>query len=76
MRLTAAQLLERPFCSDFKAINLTAQYLPFRGACEFEQPLGTDLTTKLRMGNIKARMRMVYLYDPSPKARRAGALHR
>jgi len=55
------------FCSDFKAIDLTEQYFPMRAACEFEQPLGTDLTTKLRMGNIKARMRMVYLYDLAQK---------
>ncbi len=55
------------FCTDFKAIDLTAQYLPLRTACEFEQPLGTDISTKLRMGNIKARMRMVYLYDLAQK---------
>lgn len=55
------------FCTDFKAIDLTEQYFAVRAACEYEQPIGADLTTKLRMGNIKARMRMVHLYDLAQK---------
>ena len=56
------------FCSDFKSVDLTEEYIAFRSACESnysdevnnENPSKED---KIRRGNIKARMRMIYLRD-------------
>lgn len=52
------------FCDDFKEVDLTESYLVVKTAtkdeCSAEE---TDRETKVRLGNIKARMRMVYLYN-------------
>lgn len=59
-------LIGHAFCSDFKDVNLTHLYTQVQASCEFEDPVHLMLD-KLRMGNIKARMRMVYLYDLAQK---------
>lgn len=50
------------FCTDFKAIDLTENYLQMRDSIE-EGVESDDFKCKIRRGNIKARMRMIYLYN-------------
>lgn len=50
------------FCTDFKAIDLTDKYLFLRDFIE-EEGTETDFQVKIRRGNIKARLRMIYLYN-------------
>ncbi len=59
-------LIGDAFCSDFDAIDLTQLYKQVYGACEFDNKEVT-LLEQLRMGNIKSRMRMIYLYDLAQK---------
>jgi NAD+ synthetase len=51
-------------CTDFQYIDLTAMYHAVK---IFSQPkndlLETDTAYKIRMGNIKARLRMIHIYD-------------
>jgi NAD+ synthase len=55
------------FCTDFKAINLTNEYKTMFGALEYEVDTEDNLLFKLRKGNLKARMRMIYLFDLAQK---------
>ena len=58
------------FADDFREIDLTQLYLATRDAIEEDTP--TDTTSKeyrLRTGNIKARLRMIYLYNLAQKHR-------
>ncbi len=50
------------FCTDFKAVDLTEKYFQLRDFIE-ESGDETDFETKIRYGNIKARLRMIYLYN-------------
>jgi NAD+ synthetase len=57
------------FCSDFKHIDLTLLYQQTVAAIE-ETDGNENCNTKeykLRMGNIKARLRMIYLYNLAQK---------
>jgi len=50
------------FCTDFKEVNLTKSYIALRDAVE--EPAEEDsMQEKIRRGNIKARIRMIYLYN-------------
>lgn len=50
------------FCTDYKEVNLTNSYIALRDAVE--EPAQEDLMQeKIRRGNIKARIRMIYLYN-------------
>lgn len=62
----------RAFCDDFKKVDLTDEFdvlsnidddVPSNGMVI----LDTDHLKKIRMGNIKARMRMIYLYNLAHK---------
>jgi len=56
------------FCNDFEAVDLTEAYknmLPFIDGSE----AAADRTDKIRRGNIKARLRMIYLYNLAQKNR-------
>jgi len=55
------------FCTDFKEINLTDKYLIMRDIDDMEGESENDVAYKIRMGNIKARMRMMYLYNLASK---------
>lgn len=71
------------FCTDFKEINLTEQYSIMKNFDDIEDEInvGSDnpilvemrfnrkfnIKYKIRMGNIKARMRMMYLYNLASK---------
>ena len=48
------------FCHDFEYINLTNTYLENRKTLI---DLDDSMRSKLRQGNLKARMRMIHLYD-------------
>jgi len=55
------------FCSDFSEVNLTEQFLVLREFDDMEGKVSEDIAYKIRMGNIKARMRMIYLYNVASK---------
>jgi len=55
------------FCTDFIEINLTDKYLIMREMDDMEGKAEDDIAYKIRMGNIKARMRMMYLYNLASK---------
>ncbi len=48
----------RAFCSEYWVENLQAQYLLMKATCEQHLP-----STLISQGNIKARLRMIYLYN-------------
>jgi NAD+ synthetase len=50
------------FCTDFRTIDLSDKYLVLRDFIE-EEGDETDFKEKIRRGNIKARFRMIYLYN-------------
>ncbi|PLX12252.1 MAG: NAD(+) synthase [Marinilabiliales bacterium] len=52
------------FCDNFKEVNLTKAYHQLKTYTEEEfTNQEDDRATKIRLGNIKARIRMVYLYN-------------
>ncbi len=51
------------FCTDFKGVDLTGYYKDFIGMFSMEEEKDDEYTRRVRNGNIKARMRMIYLYD-------------
>lgn len=56
-----AQLTGKVFCSNFKEENLNDIFLPLSAKLN---PIFTDgVRHKINLGNIKARLRMIYLYD-------------
>ncbi|MFC1668760.1 NAD(+) synthase [Spirochaetota bacterium] len=57
------------FCTDFKEVDLTDFHKGFIGMLKVEegQNDGDDYSLKIRHGNIKARIRMIYLYDLANK---------
>jgi len=55
------------FCTDFSEVDLTEQYLVLREFDDMEGVSENDVAYKIRMGNIKARMRMMYLYNIASK---------
>lgn len=56
------EAIGKVFCTSFKAINLTDSYWVLRDDVE-EDTEEDEFQVKLRRGNIKARMRMIYLYN-------------
>jgi NAD+ synthetase len=62
-----ARFVGNVFCTDFNEINLTEQYLVLREFDDMEGENNDDTPYKIRMGNIKARMRMIYLYNLASK---------
>lgn len=60
-----AELVGKSFTTDFQEIDLTETFLHFRKFVieGFEKIDINDFGYKLRQGNIKARIRMVYLYE-------------
>ena len=58
--ISAATLVGKAFCNDFKEVAIERMYA--RVANEIELGEGIKLTP-LQLGNIKARLRMIYLYN-------------
>ena len=54
----SASLAMQAFCDEYWTENLQAQYLLLRATCEQHLP-----STPISQGNIKARLRMIYLYN-------------
>lgn len=54
----SASLAMRAFCTEYWTENLQAQYLLVKATCEQRLP-----STPISQGNIKARLRMIYLYN-------------
>jgi len=50
------------FCTDFKSVDLTQNYIVLRNDIE-EDTEKDEFQSKLQRGNIKARIRMIYLYN-------------
>lgn len=60
--LNTAQSIGIAFCDSFKCVNLTNIYTTFSLSTEGVK-YDDDIACKIRNGNIKARMRMIYLRD-------------
>ena len=54
----SASLAMKAFCDEYWVENLQAQYLLVKATCEQRYP-----STPISQGNIKARLRMIYLYN-------------
>lgn len=63
-----AALVGKAFCHDYKEINLSEDYIELESTLSENEvpedyaPLSENRAYKIRCGNIKARMRMIYLY--------------
>lgn len=55
------------FCTDFQHVDLTELYHQTVAAMEENPQPDTSKAYRLRMGNIKARLRMIYLYNLAQK---------
>ena len=55
--INSATLVGQAFCTDFKEVNLNSEYLNQKRFLE----LNEGKLTPLQLGNIKARLRMIYL---------------
>jgi len=62
-----AKNIGKCFCTEFKEVDLTQEYLVMRNLDLMEGKTEQDKSYKIRMGNIKARMRMVYLMNLSSR---------
>jgi NAD+ synthetase len=61
-----SQMVGKTLCTDFKYVDLTETYNTFiqdLDASTFDPANESDTARKIRMGNVKARMRMIYIYD-------------
>jgi NAD+ synthetase len=64
------EMIGKAFCDSFEAIDLTRLYGEHLKDVEESDDTGeTDRQVRIRLGNIKARMRMVYLYNLAQKHR-------
>jgi NAD+ synthase len=54
----------RLFCDEFETIDLTGAYKDFyKGIVTDKRNKDTSVKEKIRRGNVKARIRMIYLFD-------------
>ena len=62
-----ANLIGKHYCNEYKEVDLTKEYIILRDAMESSiiNKYETDFQKKIRFGNIKARMRMIFLYNVS-----------
>jgi len=64
-----ARMVGDIFCTDFIEVGLTPAYEVLKNAIEAEEKIDEDnsdyliMRNKIRRGNIKARVRMIYLYN-------------
>jgi len=62
-----AMQIGKVFCTDFNEVDLTSHYNVIYSGFEFDNTIKnvveTDIESKIRHGNIKARLRMIYLYN-------------
>jgi len=64
-----AEMIGKTLTTDFGEVDLTETYLNFRktNVEDFELQNTDEHSFKIRMGNVKARQRMIYLYDLAAK---------
>jgi NAD+ synthetase len=55
------------FCTDFKEVDLSDNFIAMKTIDDMEGVSENDFNYKIRMGNIKARIRMIYLYNLASK---------
>ena len=67
--ISRARKIGENFCHDFKEVNLTDKYLVMREIDDMEGQIEEGLSYKIRMGNVKARLRMIYLYNLANKTK-------
>ncbi len=61
-------LVGEVFCTDFDEIDLTVEYNFMKTGMDSREGWMEDATAdKIRLGNVKARMRMIYLYNLAQK---------
>jgi NAD+ synthetase len=60
-----ADAIGKSFCTDYKSVDLTELYLYTKNTIEenAEENAAAELSYRIRLGNIKARLRMIYLYN-------------
>jgi len=66
-----AKQIGENFCTNFREVNLTEEYNVLKDSLLNSDivinKVETDREQKIRLGNVKARMRMIHLYDLSQK---------
>lgn len=62
VEINTADLVGKAFCTNYKKRSIEADYFQLLGSLEREGEV-----SKLQMGNIKARLRMIYLYHLASK---------
>ena len=68
-----ARNIGKHFCTNFREVDLTTEFLTLKntfGVNTLDQvaySIESEGETKIRLGNIKARTRMIYLYDLAQK---------
>ena len=62
VEIDTADLVGKAFCTDYKKKSIESDYIQLLGSLEREGEV-----SKLQSGNIKARLRMVYLYHLASK---------
>lgn len=60
---TRAKNIGNSFCTDFSEVDLTNEFIMLSNIDRLEGLVDDPIKYKFRMGNIKARMRMIYLYN-------------
>ena len=63
---SAAALVGEEFCNDFKEVNLESMFTAMKNFCDHSVS-GME-STPISQGNIKARLRMITLYDIASKS--------
>ncbi len=61
--INRGRLIGEAFCHNFKDVNLTELYITTLNTIEEGDINKSTIENKIRYGNIKARLRMVYLYN-------------
>ena len=66
-----AKMIGESFCTNFKEINLSYDFDVIKWIDNDNENIveNDDFSYKIRMGNIKARLRMIYLYNLASKYR-------
>ena len=63
---SAATLAGKEFCDSFKEVNLESMYVAMKNFCD--STVSNTNSTPISQGNIKARLRMITLYDLASKS--------
>ncbi len=63
-----ADAIGKSFCDDYKSVDLTDLYHTTKHTIEEDSSANlNELSHRIRLGNIKARLRMIYLYNLAQK---------